>query len=573
MRSDTTKKGFERAPHRALLKATGVTDDDMHKPFIGIANSYTDIVPGHVHLNAVGEYVRQCVRDAGGVPMLFNTIALCDGIIMGHFGMKYSLPSRELIADCVETVVESHQFDALICIPNCDKIIPGMLMGAMRSNIPTVFVSGGPMAAGRTRDGRVTDLISIFEGVGAYKAGTITAEELAELENTGCPGAGSCSGMFTANSMNCACEALGMALPLNGTILATNQERKRLYRQAAFQVMELLKKGITPRDVVTRDSLDNAFILDMAMGGSTNTVLHLLAVAHEAGVAYDLERINELNERTPNICRISPASGYHIEDLHGAGGIMAILWEILTGVPGLLHEESITVTGETIGQNIRGHSVRNRECDAGKRYEPTGDHFDIIRTTQNPYSETGGLAILRGNLAPEGAVLKTAAVAPGMETFEGPAVIFEGQEEACEGILGGKVKAGDVVVIRYEGPRGGPGMQEMLAPTSYIMGQGLGNKVALITDGRFSGGTRGACVGHVSPEAAAGGPIGLLKDGDLIALDIPKRRLDVKLDDAELARRRAAFAPKLRELPSSWLRRYRAQATSAGTGAILKDPG
>jgi len=504
--------------------------------------------------------------------MQFNTIALCDGIIMGHFGMKYSLPSRELIADCVETVVESHRFDALICIPNCDKIIPGMLMGAMRANIPTVFVSGGPMAAGRTRDGRVTDLISIFEGVGAYKAGTITAEQLAELENTGCPGCGSCSGMFTANSMNCACEALGMALPFNGTILAISDDRKRLYRQAAFQVMTLLKNDVKPRDIVTREALDNAFILDMAMGGSTNTVLHLLAVAHEAGVAYDLDRINALNERTPNICRISPASGYHIEDLHAAGGIMTILWEILTGAPGLLHEDCLTVTGKTIAQNIREHSVRNPECDYGKRYEPTGDHLDIIRTTQNPYSETGGLAVLHGNLAPEGAVLKTAAVAPGMETFEGPAVIFEGQEEACEGILGGKVKAGDVVVIRYEGPCGGPGMQEMLAPTSYIMGQGLGNKVALITDGRFSGGTRGACVGHVSPEAAAGGPIGLLKDGDRIALDVPNRRLDVKLDDDELAKRRAAFTPKLRELASSWLRRYRAMATSAGTGAILKTP-
>ncbi len=572
MRSDITKKGFERAPHRALLKATGITDEEIHKPFIGIANSYTDAVPGHVHLDRVGDTIKECVREAGGVPILFNTIALCDGIIMGHFGMNYSLPSRELIADCVETVVEAHRFDALICIPNCDKIIPGMLMAAMRCNIPTVFVSGGPMEAGRTRDGRATDLISIFEGVGAYKAGTITAEELAELENTGCPGCGSCSGMFTANSMNCACEALGIALPRNGTIVATSAVRNRLYRQAAFRVMELLKHDVKPRDVVTREALDNAFVLDMAMGGSTNTVLHLLAVAHEAGVDYDLDRINELNARTPNICRISPASHYHMQDLDEAGGIPTILWEILTSVPGLLHEDCVTVTGKTMAHNIRDNSVRNPECDAGKRYEPTGDHLDIIRTVQNPYSDTGGLAILRGNLAPDGAVLKTAAVEPGMETFEGPAVIFESQEEACEGILGGKVKAGDVIVIRYEGPCGGPGMQEMLAPTSYIMGQGLGDKVALITDGRFSGGTRGACVGHVSPEAAAGGPIGLLEPGDVIVLDVPRGRLDVKLSDDELAKRRALFAPKLRDLTSPWLRRYRAQATSAATGAILKTP-
>jgi len=572
MRSDTVKKGFERAPHRALLKATGLTDEDMHKPFIGIANSYTDLVPGHAHLDTVGDYVKQCVREAGGAPILFNTIALCDGIIMGHFGMKYSLPSRELIADCVESVVEAHRFDALICIPNCDKIVPGMYMGALRSNIPTVFVSGGPMAAGHTRDGRVTDLISIIEGVGAFKAGTISAEQLAELENTGCPGCGSCSGMFTANSMNCAGEALGMTPPFSGTLLATNPERNRLYRQAAVHVMELLKKDIKPRDIITPESLDNAFVLDMAMGGSTNTVLHMLAIAREAGFDYDLDRINALNRRTPNICRISPASDYHIEDLHAAGGVMTILWEVLTGVPGLIHEDCLTVTGTTIGENIRNHSVRNPACDYGKRYEPTGDHLDIIRTTQNPYSQTGGLAILRGNLAPDGAVLKTAAVPPGMETFEGPAVIFESQEDACEGILGGKVKAGDVVVIRYEGPRGGPGMQEMLAPTSYIVGRGLINDVALITDGRFSGGTRGACVGHVSPEAAAGGPIGLLEPGDTIALDIPNNTLDVKLDDKELARRRAAFKPTLRELTSPWLRRYRALATSAGTGAILKTP-
>ena len=572
MRSDITKKGFERAPHRALLKATGITDEEIHRPFVGIANSYTDAVPGHVHLDKVGEYVKQAVREAGGVPVLFNTIALCDGIIMGHAGMKYSLPSRELIADCVETMVQAHAFDALICIPNCDKIIPGMLMAAMRCNVPTIFVSGGPMATGRTRDGRAADLISIFEAVGAYKAGTITAEELAELENAGCPGCGSCSGMFTANSMNCACEALGIALPFNGTVLARSPSRNRLYRQAASQIMELVKADLKPRDIITREALDNAFVLDMAMGGSTNTVLHLLAVAHEAGVAYDLDRINALNHRTPTLCKISPSSDYHVQDLNEAGGIPAILWEVLTGVPGLLHEDSITVTGKTLGDNIRGHSVRNPECEYGRRYEPTGDHLDIVRTVETAYSPTGGLAILRGNLAPSGAVIKTAGVLPGMEVFAGPAVIFDSQEEACEGILANRVKAGDVVVIRYEGPCGGPGMQEMLAPTSYIMGQGLGDKVALITDGRFSGGTRGACVGHVSPEAAAGGPIGLLRPGDVISLDVPKGRLDVKLSDAELAKRRAAFRPKLRKLTSPWLRRYRAQATSADTGAVLKTP-
>jgi dihydroxy-acid dehydratase len=572
MRSDITKKGFERAPHRALLKATGIADEDIPKPFIGIANSYTDAVPGHVHLDKVGEYVKQAVLEAGGVPILFNTIALCDGIIMGHFGMKYSLPSRELIADCVETMVQAHRFDALICIPNCDKIIPGMLMAVLRCDIPTIFVSGGPMATGRARDGRATDLISIFEGVGAYKAGKITAEELAELENTGCPGCGSCSGMFTANSMNCACEALGLALPFNGTMVASSMARNRLYRQAAFQIMELLKAGTRPRQIVTRDALDNAFVLDMAMGGSTNTVLHLLAVANEAGVDYDLDRIDELSRRTPTLCKISPSSSYHIQDLDAAGGIPAILWEILTGMPGLLHEKAPTVTGQSLGESIRAHSVRNPECEYGRRYEPTGDHFDIVRTVQNPYSTTGGLAILRGNLAPGGAVIKTAGVEAGMEVFEGPAVIFDSQEDACEGILANRVKAGSVVVIRYEGPCGGPGMQEMLAPTSYIMGQGLGDKVALITDGRFSGGTRGACVGHVSPEAAAGGPIGLLEPGDVISLDVPNGRLDVKLSDDELAKRRAAFKPKLRTLDSPWLRRYRALATSADTGAVLKTP-
>jgi dihydroxy-acid dehydratase len=488
MRSDTIKKGFDRAPHRALLKATGVRDEDMDKPFIAVCNSFVEIVPGHVHLNKVGEIVKQAVREAGGVPFEFNTIGVDDGIAMGHLGMKYSLPSRELIADSVETMIRAHCFDGMICIPNCDKIVPGMLMAAMRLNIPTVFVSGGPMAAGKTPDGRVVDLISVFEGVGAYKAGKITEHDLKILEDFGCPTCGSCSGMFTANSMNCLSEALGMALPGNGTILAgtrdnLNPARVELFRKAAFALMELIRRDIKPRDIVTRESIDNAFVLDMAMGGSTNTILHTLAIAHEAGIDYDLHRINELSRRTPNICKVAPSSHYHIEDVDRAGGISAILKE-LTRIDGLLHTDCLTVTGKTLGENIADARILDPEC---------------IRPIERAYSQTGGITVLFGNLAPEGAVVKTAGVDPKMLVFEGPAVIFESQEEACEGILHGRVKPGDVVVIRYEGPKGGPGMQEMLAPTSYIMGQGLGDKVALITDGRFSGGTRGACIGHISP--------------------------------------------------------------------------
>jgi len=554
MRSDMVKKGFERAPHRALLRATGVirSDADFDKPFIAIANSYTDIVPGHVHLNAFGEVVRQAVWDAGGVPFMFHTIGVDDGIAMGHIGMKYSLASRELIADAVETMVAAHWFDGMICIPNCDKIVPGMLMAAMRLNIPTIFISGGPMKAGVTPAGRVVDLISVFEGVGAYKTGKIGDQELSDLERSGCPTCGSCSGMFTANSMNCLCEALGMALPGNGTILAVDPRREELARAAGRQIMNLIDLDLKPRDIVTAEAIDNAFALDMAMGGSTNTVLHTLALAHEAGVNYPLERLNDVAERVPNICKVSPSSPYHLEDVDKAGGVSAILWE-LSKRPGVLHAGAMTVTGKTLLENVQDAESQDRAC---------------IRPLDNPYSERGGLAILFGNLAPDGAVIKSAGVLPEMMRHRGPAVVFNSHDEANEGILGGKVKSGDVVVIRYEGPKGGPGMQEMLAPTSNIMGMGLGTSVALITDGRFSGGTRGACIGHVSPEAAAGGPIALVQDGDIINIDIPGRLLAVEIADEELARRKAAWQPPEKTL-HGWLKRYATMVTSGSEGAVL----
>jgi dihydroxy-acid dehydratase len=553
MRSDAIKKGFERAPHRGLLKACGVTDADMGKPFIGVCNSYIDIIPGHVHLQEFGKIVKKEIRKGGGVPFEFNTIGVDDGIAMGHGGMLYSLPSREIIADSVETVVNAHQLDGMICLTNCDKIVPGMLMAAMRVNIPTIFVSGGPMAAGKTSEGKVVDLISIFEGVGAYKAGTITEAQLKDLEDHGCPTCGSCAGMFTANSMNCLMEALGMALPGNGTILAVDPARKKLARKAARQVLKLVTADLKPRDIVTAEAIDNAFTLDVAMGGSTNTVLHTLAIAHEAGVEYPLERINQVADRVPTLCKVAPSSGYHMEDVHRAGGVSAILSE-LAKKPGALHLRQKTVTLKTLGQNIKGAVLRDPE---------------VIRPIDRPYSETGGLAILFGNLAPEGAVVKTAAVSPAMWKFEGPAVIFESQEEACAGVLDGRVKSGDVVVIRYEGPRGGPGMQEMLSPTANVMGMGLGESVALITDGRFSGGTRGACIGHVSPEAAEGGPIALLRDGDRIALDLQKRTLEVRLSEEELQRRREAWTPPPPKITTGWLARYARFVTSGSKGAVL----
>jgi len=554
MRSDTVKKGFQRAPHRSLLHACGLSDEDIKKPFVGIANSYCDIVPGHVHLNKVSQVVKQSCRQAGGTPFEFNTIAICDGIAMGHTGMKYSLASREIIADSVETMARAHCFDALICIPNCDKIIPGMLMAAVRLNIPTIFVSGGPMATGKSSDGKAVDLISVFEGVAEFNAGKINEAQLKELERTGCPTQGSCSGMFTANSMNCLCEAIGMALPGNGTILAVNPKRQELYKQAGRQVMYLLEKDIKPLNIINKKSIDNAFALDMAMGGSTNTVLHTLAIANEAGVEYDLEQINAVSAKCPNICKVSPSSKFHMSDVDDAGGISAILKEI-SQVPNLLNTDCLTVTGKTLAENIADARIKDT---------------DVIRQIDNAYSKTGGLAVLKGNLAPNSGVVKTAGVAANILTHTGPAVIFESQEDACEGILAGRVKAGDVVVIRYEGPKGGPGMQEMLSPTSYISGAGLGESVALITDGRFSGGTRGACIGHISPEAAVGGPIGLLKAGDIIEIDIPNNTINVKLSDAELAERKKAWQPPAPRITEGYLAKYASMATSADTGAILE---
>lgn len=556
MRSDIFKVGFERAPHRSLLWATGKIKDisDFNKPFIGVCNSFVEIIPGHVHLNVLGQIVKEAIVASGGIPFEFNVIGVDDGIAMGHGGMKYSLPSRELIADSLETMVKAHPFDGLVCIPNCDKIVPGMLMGAVRCNIPTIFVSGGPMRAGRLKDGRAADLISLFEAVGAYKEGKITDDELAELEQLACPGCGSCSGMFTANSMNCLCEAIGIALPGNGTYLAESEERKELVRKAGAQIMKLIEVDLKPRDIITPDAIDNAFALDMAMGGSTNTVLHTLAIAYEAGVSYPLERLNEVSARVPNICKVSPSSQYHIEDVGAAGGIFAILGE-LAKREGLLHLNCKTVTLKTVGENIQGCSSKNTE---------------VIRTLENAYSPTGGLAVLFGNLAPKGAVVKEAGVDPSILRHTGPAVIFESEEEAMKGILEGQVKAGDVVVIRYEGPQGGPGMREMLAPTSAIMGRGLGNSVSLITDGRFSGGTRGACIGHVSPEAAAGGPIALVQKGDKIEIDIPARKVNLLVDEAELQRRRAKLPPPPDRKLTGWLKRYQKFVTSADTGAVLE---
>jgi dihydroxy-acid dehydratase len=554
LRSDQIKKGFEHAPHRALLKATGVvTDADMGKPFIAIVNSYVDIVPGHAHLQEFGKFVKDAVRAAGGVPFEFNTIGVDDGIAMGHIGMKYSLPSRELIADCIETMIEAHRFDGMVCIPNCDKIVPGMIMGAMRVNIPAIFVSGGPMATGQTPDGEKIDLISVFEGVGAYQAGKINAARLKVLEDNACPSCGSCSGMFTANSMNCLLEALGLALPYNGSALAKTPQREELACRAGAQILDLVAQQVTPRSIMTAEALDDAFALDMAMGGSTNTILHGLAIANEAEVDYPLERINRISEKVPHLCKVSPAGKWHMDDVHRAGGVPAILKEVQNAT-GLLHLDRMTVTGRTLGEEIADAEVK--------------DH-DVIRSAENAHSPHGGLAMLFGNLAPNGAVIKTGGVSAAMWKFRGPARIFESQEDALKGILGGEVKRGDVVIIRYEGPRGGPGMQEMLSPTSAIMGMGLGEQVALVTDGRFSGGTRGACIGHVSPEAAAGGPIAALQAGDMVELDLETRSLNVELSAEEIQRRLAALPPFQPRTQSKWLRRYAHFVTSADHGAVL----
>ncbi len=752
MRSDTIKKGPERAPHRSLLRATGSIESeaDWDKPFIAICNSYTDCIPGHAHLNEVGLLVKRLVREAGGVPFIFNTIGVDDGIAMGHGGMKYSLPSRELIADCVETMVRAHCFDGMVCIPNCDKIVPGMLMAAMRLNVPTIFVSGGPMAAGVAQQEtggdlpahlqpatQKSDLISVFKGVGELQAGKISEADLKRLEQNACPTCGSCSGMFTANSMNCLCEALGLALPGNGTILAVSKEREALYERAARMILKLVKLDLKPRDIATLEAFDNALTLDVAMGGSTNTILHTLAIAREAGIAYDIKRIDEISRRVPCLCKVSPSSNYHVQDVHRAGGIHTILGELKR--MGALNLSCKTVTGRTLGENIEEWDVRSEQCtpwaktvrvsgcsalvldpndklgpaartasgnlipkpmmffpadprsitlwrfaaafNAGdaetaaalftadaeiqvdeavtwkgraeiqgglaakfaqfkgmvraelgslkqtpvlmiweyargqekqlrcllrtgrlrgweiskayheyrpgqlKEAQPSGlmpydpafrfDPRDCIRTKETAYTPDGGLAILYGQLAPDGSVVKTAGISEGFKAycgpqfvFEGPCVIFESQEEACEGILGGRVKAGDVVVIRNEGPRGGPGMQEMLSPTSYIVGMGLGDKVALITDGRFSGGTAGACIGHVSPEAAEGGPIGLLRQGDLLRIDFPNRKIDILLEEAELEHRRQSWQPRKLEL-TGWLARYQKLVSNASQGGVL----
>ena len=751
MRSDVIKKGAERAPHRSLLRATGSieSEDDFNKPFIAIANSYTDCIPGHAHLNEIGALIKRFVREAGGVPFIFNTIGVDDGIAMGHGGMLYSLPSRELIADCVETMLKSHCFDGMICVPNCDKIVPGMLMAAMRVNIPTVFVSGGPMAAGiaEQQSGdlpahlsaatKKTDLISVFKGVGELQTGKITEAELKKLEQSACPTCGSCSGMFTANSMNCLCEALGMALPGNGTVLAVSKERETLYLRAARAILKLVEHDLKPRDIATAEAFDNALALDVAMGGSTNTVLHTLAIAREAGIPYDIARIDAVSRRVPCLCKVSPSSNYHVQDVHRAGGIHTILGELKR--MGALTTTCKTVTGKTLGENIDEWDVRSEKCTAwartvrvsgasalvldpndklgpaartasgnlipkpmlffpgderaitlwrkaaafnsaqvpeqvdlfaakarldvegqaplvgreaiaaflektlqeGKgllreelgqlrkdpvlivwRYEKSGSRqpvavclikrmknweiarasiltnpaklakaesaglmpfdpsflfnaADCIRTKDTAYSKDGGLSILYGQLAPQGSVVKTAGISEEFKkscgeafVFEGPCVIFEGQEDACAGILAGQVKAGDIVIIRNEGPKGGPGMQEMLSPTSYIAGMGLGDKVALITDGRFSGGTAGACIGHVSPEAAEGGPIGVLRAGDRLRIDFPNRKIDILVPEAQLAERRKTFQPVKRNL-SGWLARYQRLVTNASSGGIL----
>jgi dihydroxy-acid dehydratase len=557
MRSDTVKKGPARAGHRSLLKATGLSDADIAKPFIGIANSYTDVVPGHVHLKAFAEVVKDEVRKAGGTPFEFNTIAVDDGVAMGHLGMRYSLPSRELIADAVETMAQAHCFDALICISNCDKVTPGMLMASVRLNIPTIFVTGGPMMAGKLPDGREGDLISVFEAVGKFQTGEISEAQLKAMEDVACPGCGSCSGMFTANSMNCLLEAIGLALPGNGSVPAVDDRRQQLGRAAARRIMQLLKVDLKPRDIVTPKSLDNAFALDMAMGGSTNTVLHTLALANEAGVDYPLERLNEMSAKTPCLCKVAPSRpDVHMQDVDRCGGISGILRE-LSKKPGALNLGCPTVSGKSLGDNIAAAPA------------PDGD---VIRPLDKPFTPDGGLAVLFGNLAPKGSVIKSAGVDPSCFTFEGEAIVFESQDECLEALEKRQVKAGHVVVIRYEGPKGGPGMPEMLSPTSMIKGQGLGKQVALITDGRFSGGTAGTCLGHISPEATEGGPIALVKNGDRVLIDIPNRKLTLKVSDAELAERKKAWRKPPFKINTGWLGRYSRLVTSADKGAVLTLP-
>ncbi len=552
MRSDLMKKGLERAPHRSLYKAMGYTNEELARPMIGVVNSANEIIPGHIHLNTITEAAKAGIRMAGGTPVTFPTIGVCDGIAMGHAGMKYSLASRELIADSIEIMATAHPFDGLILVTNCDKIVPGMLMAALRLNIPAIVISGGPMMAG-THNGNCVDLISVFEGVGSVKLGSMTQETLDELEDCACPGCGSCSGMFTANSMNCVTEALGLGLPGNGTIPSISAARVRLAKQAGMQVMNLVEKNIRPRDIATLQAFKNAIAVDMALGCSTNTVLHIPAVAHEAGITLDLDLFNDISSRTPNLCHLSPAGHHHLEDLNEAGGIQGIMKEI--SALGVIDLECPTVSGKTVGDNIKNALVKDRE---------------VIRSVEDPYSREGGIAILRGNLAPDGAVVKQSAVSPDMMTNEGTARVFDSEEDAMNAILEGKINPGDVVVIRYEGPKGGPGMREMLSPTSAIAGMGLDKSVALLTDGRFSGGTRGAAIGHISPEAAEGGPIGLVKEGDRIAIDIPNKRIDLKVSAQELAERKKNFTPKEPPIKTGYLARYAKMVTSASTGAIFK---
>lgn len=552
MRSDSIKSGMQNVPKRALLRALGLTEEEMTRPLIGVVNSYNEVVPGHMNLDKITEAVKAGVRLAGGVPLEFPAIAVCDGIAMGHQGMKYSLVTRDLIADSTEAMAMAHAFDALVMIPNCDKNVPGLLMAAARLNLPAIFVSGGPMLAGRVGDLR-TSFSSMSEAVGSYTAGKMSQETLEEYECNTCPTCGSCSGMYTANSMNCLTEVLGMGLRGNGTIPAVYSERLRLAKRAGMQIMELLERDIRPKDIMTADAFRNALTMDMALGCSTNSMLHLPAIAHECGVDLNLEIANELSEKTPNLCHLAPAGHTYVEDLNAAGGIYAVMSEI--NKLGLLKTDLITVTGKTVGENIEGVHNLNPE---------------VIRPVENPYSKTGGIAVLKGSLAPDTCVVKQSAVVPEMLKHEGPARVFESEEAAQEAINNDQINAGDVVVIRYEGPKGGPGMREMLNPTSAIMGRGLGSSVALITDGRFSGATRGACVGHVSPEAAAGGPIAFVEEGDIISIDIPNRSIELKVSEEKLAKRREGWTPKEPEIKTGYLARYAKLVSSANKGAILE---
>ncbi len=552
MRSDNVKKGMQQAPHRSLFNALGFTKEEMERPLVGIVSSYNEIVPGHMNLDKIVNAVKLGVAEAGGVPVVFPAIAVCDGIAMGHTGMKYSLVTRDLIADSTECMALAHQFDALVMVPNCDKNVPGLLMAAARINVPTVFVSGGPMLAGHVK-GKKTSLSSMFEAVGSYAAGTMTEEDVCEFEEKACPTCGSCSGMYTANSMNCLTEALGMGLKGNGTIPAVYSDRLRLAKHAGMAVMDLLKQNIRPRDIMTKDAVLNALAVDMALGCSTNSMLHLPAIAHEIGFDFDIGFANEISEKTPNLCHLAPAGPTYMEDLNEAGGVYAVMGELAE--LGLLNLDCMTVTGKTVGENIKGCANRNPE---------------VIRPLENPYSKTGGLAVLKGNLAPEGSVVKRSAVAPEMMVHEGPARVFDCEEDAIAAIKGGKIVAGDVVVIRYEGPKGGPGMREMLNPTSAIAGMGLGSTVALITDGRFSGASRGASIGHVSPEAAVGGPIALVEEGDIIKINIPALTLELDVPEETLAKRKEGWQPRAPKVTEGYLARYAQMVTSGATGAVMK---